>query len=386
MYFFQSLAYVIMKSLCSPLTTQILAAVLAWMLQHQISTDSKVSLSYIQWSLEACMYPIIAISATGNIQASDTLKQLTQCIAFVNMHINKHSTTVNSSITSLQTQPLSLSTMGSAIHVLCTVRNDHIAITATCHEATKQFTAVSTNKDMDSSADNSANSDAVTTTLQQCEATYMLLTPVLLLHNDKRTISDEQQQCAELMLLCTTAVVKAYPLMAVHILPQLLHCLSKWQHTPLLRVKLLYTLPMLGGHKVTAKQVWSVIHALLLTTTTTATDNANSSSSHILSEQQQSAAVTQSTRTIGLRMAYKLYEVNSRMLSKLATAIELCYSSDTTSNDDMRLSIAATLYDVCKHDAEEGVEYITNIQQSLQDELPSIVTLALQVCLYDDVL
>eukprot|EP00953_Heterococcus_sp_UTEX-ZZ885_P041118 20992-Heterococcus_DN1.PRE.4 len=339
---------------------------------NDITSNSKVSLAYTLWSLEACMYPILAISATGNVQATDILKQLTQCIAILSRHMKKRSITPDNHHYSNKAHPLSLSTTGSAIHVLCTARDDYIAITAACHEAIKQFTGVSTTEDMKASND----ADAIAVTLHQCEATYMLLTPVLLLYSDKQSVPEAQQQCAELMLSCTTEVAKAYPLLAVHILPLLLHCLSTWQHTPVMRVKLLYTLPMLGGHKASAKQIWSVIYVLL--TTSTATDNADSSSSHI-QPQQDSAAIESSTRTIGLRMAYKLYTVNSRMLSKLATAIDICYNSpNVTTDDDMRLSIAATLHDLCAYDAEDGVEYITNIQQLLQDKSPAIVTLALQ--------
>jgi hypothetical protein len=317
------------------------------------------------------MYPILAISATGNVQATGILKQLTQCIALLSMLMKKRAKTSDNY--SNRKQPLSLSTTGCAIYVLCAVRHDDIAITAACQEAIKQFTGVSTTKDMKASNDG----DAIAVTSHQCEATYMVLTPVLVLYSDQQSVPEAQQQCVELMLTCTTAVAKAYPLLAVHILPLLLHCLSTWQHTPVLRVKLLYTLPMLGGHKVSSKQIWSVIHMLL--TTTTAINNADSSSSHI-QPQQDSAAIESSTRTIGLRMAYKLYTVNPRMLSKLATAIDICYNSlNVTEDDDMRLSIAATLYDLCAYDAEDGVEYITNIQQLLQDKIPAIVTLALQV-------
>jgi Protein of unknown function (DUF3730) len=328
---------------------------------YDIISNSKLSLAHIQWSLEACMYPIIAISATGNVQATNILEQLTQLSTRSENNSNGEQSLL---FYSNREQSLLLSTTGSAIHVLCTVRHDYIAITAACYEAIKQFTSVSTNIDM--KADN-----------DQCEATYMLLTPVVLLYSDKQSVPEAQQQCAELMLTCTTALVQAYPLLAVHILPLLLHCLSTWQHTPVLRVKLLYTLPMLGGHKVSAKQIWSVIHVLL--TTTPAKDNADSSSSNIQEQQQESAATQSNTGAIGLRMAYKLYTVNSRMLSKLASAIDICYSGNNTSDDDMRLSIAATLYDICTYDAEEGVEYIKQIQQLLQDKLPTIVTLALQV-------
>lgn len=152
------------------------------------------------------------------------------------------------------------------------------------------------------------------------------------------------------------ALANASPLSCVSLIPYLLGRLKLWSDDGEASAQLLHALPLLGKHRVPAKQVSAILAAFL----------------------QDDMDVH---RAMSLQLMGSLARTNSHVLSRFEASLEKMHAvlADTGERTGvLTLSVAAAFLDLCKLDPEVGVEHIQELQQGLTSDMPEVVALSLE--------
>ncbi|CAM9569860.1 unnamed protein product [Chrysoparadoxa australica] len=149
-------------------------------------------------------------------------------------------------------------------------------------------------------------------------------------------------------------LVESVPLLAVRLLPCLLYALKLWSNEPDLQVALLHSLPLIGQHKLVAKQVARVVSELAAPDAPVA------------------------VQTIGITMAAQLCNVSRHGLGTLQAALTFKGGHPLSQTLEVRLAKASAMLCVCRSDPNQGLELVPHLQIGLVDEDSGVVALAIE--------
>ena len=158
-------------------------------------------------------------------------------------------------------------------------------------------------------------------------------------------------------------LLQANRLIGLRALPSVLYALQAWTE-PDLRTRLLGCLPAFGRHQLGSQMVQAIIRRL-----------------HTLppTADKRLMAVMAS---MSIRLATSLFSINTRTLPRLSSMLVEESQGLSDEIDEVRLTRAQAMLEVIMEDPEAGADYVASLQRYLKDQVPSIVSLAIDGITY----